>query len=863
MPVKVVIATPSAPLSAYLQAVIASAHPDYKMVITDDWDAFTKYILNDREVTTVVADVIWGESNNYYPVRQYSLIRPHLGWMIVSPFDISGIVSRSCGIPAISAPQDEQEILRHLPMITEDRRGKTVGPYVLRDYASQSALGRGYKARHKTIDRHVTITIPPPNTTEADCELFRYQASVLGRISHPSIYTIYEIGEHDGQPFLAHEPVVTPTLLELQTKGETIDDRTLARILNRVGAAMNYIATMGLYSTPIELDCITLAKDGVVKLMNVAVGSDEGLLPVMEQLANLSVQLANMLTPQQEHHPALVELLGNMQNRAIEFADYVALSEQMEMALAPVKDVPVRREQVAAVAAIKATEKSRHFYILIGIPIAAVAIVIFIVLLLRTFAPIPGTMFHTQEKVTAGLTQSADPDGVVQLGDFYVDKYEVSIGQYANFLEKSKDMTIEQLLPDNLLDDYNIPNAPELLTYFRAYKAALLKYGSISDQFRDSYTQVADRAIKLRAFARAFGQFTHRNPSVNPKPELIPLIVKDAVTLNKDLLMMDFPEAKKVAKKFLSNDNTYRTALKAAYQVLQTNADNSGKEVDPKITYVFNQAGITIDTMDSLSKDILDSLTALEKVLATAKPVPADQKPIHAFWPDDWETIIQNAPHSNHFYKNLPITMDSPIFNVDFIDALAYAHSVGKRLLTESEWQRAAMGDDNRAYPWGNQKDPKRTNTGADFSGNGGKAGVSDGFVGWAPVNDLTQDVSPFGVGGMAGNVSEWTVFQVKMDPTDEALLNPKPPEPSEATTPAASSPTPPEENASQPTAKPPELPDEPAKLEDIIDPWVQIVRGGNYQEPLTTSKERRAVKFFTRHPAIGIRVGSTKPVTQ
>lgn len=91
---------------------------------------------------------------------------------------------------------------------------------------------------------------------------------------------------------------------------------------------------------------------------------------------------------------------------------------------------------------------------------------------------------------------------------------------------------------------------------------------------------------------------------------------------------------------------------------------------------------------------------------------------------------------------------DHPANCVDWRDAHAYCAWAGKRLPTEEEWEYAARGPDERAFPWG---DAAPTSTALNALGEG------DGFAGTSPVASYDAGRSPFGVWDMAGNVWEWT----------------------------------------------------------------------------------------------------------
>ncbi len=85
-----------------------------------------------------------------------------------------------------------------------------------------------------------------------------------------------------------------------------------------------------------------------------------------------------------------------------------------------------------------------------------------------------------------------------------------------------------------------------------------------------------------------------------------------------------------------------------------------------------------------------------------------------------------------------------PAVGVTWTEAVKYAQTIGKRLPTEVEWERAARGTDNREYPWGSDWAPDRANT------------VDHGANRTVRVGLLFNGASPSKCVDMAGNAYEW-----------------------------------------------------------------------------------------------------------
>ncbi len=147
--------------------------------------------------------------------------------------------------------------------------GSTLGFYRLLNKLGAGGMGEVYRAHDERLQRDVAIKVLPPATFQDETARTRLlrEARAAAALNHPSICTIYEVGEADGHAYIAMELIEGRSLRD-STRGAALHVNDVLRIGIQIADALSHAHARRIVHRDLKTANVVITADGRAKVLD-------------------------------------------------------------------------------------------------------------------------------------------------------------------------------------------------------------------------------------------------------------------------------------------------------------------------------------------------------------------------------------------------------------------------------------------------------------------------------------------------------------------------------------------------------------------------------------------------------------------
>jgi serine/threonine-protein kinase len=210
---------------------------------------------------------------------------------------------------------EDAETLRHVErllrahgdaqsFLQEDQQSeKKFGRYRITETIGRGAMGIVYGAHDPAIHRQIAIKVIQLQSLAGEKDgaflrerLFR-EAHMAGLLSHPGIVTIFDLGEYEGQTYIAMERIWGPSLQTVLDSGVPLTRAQCLDILHQIASALDYAHEHRVVHRDVKPANILLQDGRIVKVVDFGIAK---IVAAQEQSrTGLGVGTPSYMSPEQ------------------------------------------------------------------------------------------------------------------------------------------------------------------------------------------------------------------------------------------------------------------------------------------------------------------------------------------------------------------------------------------------------------------------------------------------------------------------------------------------------------------------------------------------------------------------------------
>jgi serine/threonine-protein kinase len=171
-----------------------------------------------------------------------------------------------------------------------------IGRYRVLGLLGQGAMGIVYRGRDESLDRDVALKVMAGHAIDADSRTrFEREAKAAAKLQHQNIVTIYELGVHEGAPYMALELLEGVDLQRAIEGGLRPDPKVTLPVVLQLLAGLGHAHEHGIVHRDVKPSNIFLPRGRPAKIMDFGVARLAGGMTT----AGLVVGTPNYMSPEQ------------------------------------------------------------------------------------------------------------------------------------------------------------------------------------------------------------------------------------------------------------------------------------------------------------------------------------------------------------------------------------------------------------------------------------------------------------------------------------------------------------------------------------------------------------------------------------
>jgi Tol biopolymer transport system component len=162
--------------------------------------------------------------------------------------------------------------------------GTKLGPYEVAAPLGSGGMGEVYRARDTRLGRDVAVKVLPASlSTDAErLRRFEQEARATGALNHPNIIAIYDVGTHDGSPYVVTELLEGETL-RVRMGGAALPTRKAVDYAGQVASGLAAAHERGIVHRDLKPENLFVTRDGRVKILDFGLAKLIGIEALTER----------------------------------------------------------------------------------------------------------------------------------------------------------------------------------------------------------------------------------------------------------------------------------------------------------------------------------------------------------------------------------------------------------------------------------------------------------------------------------------------------------------------------------------------------------------------------------------------------